>query len=218
MILVTVASQIEQAPLLTLLEPSKDIHLLVTGVGPVETAFTLTRYLESLAIKPAMIINTGIAGAYVSDKPGEDAAMLDLCLAGSEVFGDFGVQLEDGYLYFDQAMAGEVQFDLDKKLNQRALTVLSAAAFHAIEGVFITVNSASGTGARGRILQRRWKGLCENMEGAAVARLCRYYQIPLLELRAVSNMVEDRDVSGWKIKEAAHKAALAVNILCKAMK
>ncbi len=217
MILVTVATQIEAEPLLHLPVENPAVQLFITGVGPVETAFRLTRYIEQLEAKPEMIINTGVAGAYDCGMHNKKAGMLDLCLASREVFGDFGVQLEGEYLYFNPEMAGEIEFDIDKKLNGRCGEILTSAGCTLTEGVFVTVNSASGTSSRGKILQQRWNGLCENMEGAAAARVCRYYDISFIELRAVSNMVEDRDVSGWKIKEAAQKAASVVNILCKAL-
>lgn len=217
MILVTVATQIEAEPFLPLVKENSSVQLLITGVGPVETAFRLTRHLEKLDTQPEMIINTGVAGAYLGDGHRRKADLLDICLASREVFGDFGVQLEHDYLAFDPAMAGEIEFDLDQPLNDRCTAVLSAAGCVPVTGVFVTVNSASGTRQRGNVMQQRWNGLCENMEGAAVARVCRYYAIPVVELRAVSNMVEDRDLSGWKIKEAVQKAASAVTILCKAM-
>lgn len=218
MILVTVASPIEAEPFLSLIQQEDDrIQLLITGVGPTETAFRLTRFLEQLEVMPAIIINSGVAGAYSCDTMSERAALLDLCLAEREVFGDFGVLLEQEYLYFDPAMAGEIELDFDQELIEKSIVKLAEAGFAAKKGVFITVNSASGTAVRGNMLQQRWNGLCENMEGAATARICNHYNLPLIELRAISNMVEDRDLSGWKLKEAAKKAALAVTTLSKAL-
>ena len=48
------------------------------------------------------------------------------------------------------------------------------------------------------------------MEGAALAHVAAIYGVPLLELRAVSNLVEDRDLSRWRIREAADTAQDAV--------
>jgi futalosine hydrolase len=49
--------------------------------------------------------------------------------------------------------------------------------------------------------------MCENMEGAAVVRVCREFNLPSAELRCISNYVEDRDLSTWCLPEAAAKAA-----------
>jgi futalosine hydrolase len=51
------------------------------------------------------------------------------------------------------------------------------------------------------------------MEGAALAHVCALYGVPFLELRAVSNTVEDRDLSTWRIREAAEAAQRAVRAL-----
>ena len=54
------------------------------------------------------------------------------------------------------------------------------------------------------------------MEGAALAHVAAIYEVPLLELRAVSNLVEDRDLSRWRIPEAAETAQEAVRAVVKA--
>ena len=44
------------------------------------------------------------------------------------------------------------------------------------------------------------------MEGAAAAQVALQYGIDCLEVRGVSNMVEDRDLSRWDIPLAAEQA------------
>lgn len=68
------------------------------------------------------------------------------------------------------------------------------------------------------MLRQRYDALCENMEGAAVARICEEYMLPLLEMRAVSNYVEDRDLTRWKLKEACDQAGKAAAMLLKGLK
>jgi futalosine hydrolase len=77
-------------------------------------------------------------------------------------------------------------------------------------GVFLTVSTVTGTRERALELRRRHKALCENMEGAAVAQVCALYGIPLLEIRGISNMVEDRDALGWEKGLAALNCQRAV--------
>ena len=45
------------------------------------------------------------------------------------------------------------------------------------------------------------------MEGAAVARVCHEFSLPMLEMRAISNYVEDRDPRNWRLAEACETAA-----------
>jgi len=71
----------------------------------------------------------------------------------------------------------------------------------------------SGTLRRGEALRLRYQAICENMEGAAVARVAQAFQLPCLEMRVVSNMVEDRDLSRWQLAAAIDRAAAALAIL-----
>ena len=54
------------------------------------------------------------------------------------------------------------------------------------------------------------------MEGAAAAHVCALHDVPFLEVRGVSNLVEDRDRSKWRIGEAAEAAQRVVLKLVEA--
>ena len=91
---------------------------------------------------------------------------------------------------------------------------MADAGFDARTGPFVTVSCCSGTAALGEAMAARFPGaLCEGMEGAALAHVAAIYQVPLLELRAVSNLVEDRDMSRWRIREAAETAQAAARVI-----
>jgi futalosine hydrolase len=77
----------------------------------------------------------------------------------------------------------------------------------------VTVSTCSGTARAGFELARRTGGICENMEGAAVAQICARQQLPFLELRGISNLVEDRDPAGWDLKAGAEIAQRALQVL-----
>jgi futalosine hydrolase len=51
------------------------------------------------------------------------------------------------------------------------------------------------------------------MEGAVGAQLCLLYGVPFLEVRAISNLVGDRDRTLWDLRGAAARAAEAVRLL-----
>jgi futalosine hydrolase len=44
------------------------------------------------------------------------------------------------------------------------------------------------------------------MEGAAIALVALRYGIPCLEIRGISNLVEDRDLARWDIAKAVEAA------------
>jgi futalosine hydrolase len=208
MILAVAATEIEMAPFVAALSASPVFcRTLVTGVGPVATTLRLTRFLCADKEQFDMVLQFGVGGAYLLPDQRRQPRLLDICLAEQEVAGDFGICLGDAMEYLDSALAGESISTLDTALLQRCRLVLERLGISFHPGVFVTVNGISGTKIRGEMLQARWNGLCENMEGAAVVRVCREFNLPCVELRCISNYVEDRQPSSWQLSEACRKAA-----------
>jgi futalosine hydrolase len=77
-------------------------------------------------------------------------------------------------------------------------------------GPFLTLAQCTGVRVLGDSLHARFGALCESMEGAAAAHVCALYDVPFLELRGISNLVEDRNRAGWDIPGAASVAQQAV--------
>ena len=139
------------------------------------------------------VINFGIGGAFAGDDRQNDAELLDICLAEKEYLGDYGVCFGERVEPFaNPDIAAPSEFSLDPELTGKAAALLVDKGIRLRKGNFVTVIGASGTAARGRQLCGRFDGLCENMEGAAIARVCQMYSVPMIELRAISNLVEDR--------------------------
>ncbi len=228
MILAVAATEFEMKPLVQFLALDKDISFqkgrarscftLITGVGPVETTLRLTRYLERRYPRIDKVLNFGVAGAYVCESLlWGNAALLDLCLAEQESLGDFGVCFSDHIEALDEQLGGSGVFPLDQPMLRQARNILALHGMACRCGNFVTVSAASATRERGAMLAARFQGLCENMEGAAVARVCAEFSLPLLEVRAVSNLVEYRDLSRWRMAEACARAAEAAALLVEEM-
>jgi futalosine hydrolase len=222
MILALAATEFEMTPLTRLLATAgvgaSMCRTLVSGVGMVETALRLARYLEHCDSQIDWILHFGVAGAYVTDAPDPDghANLLDLCLAEEENLGDFGICYADRIESFEARLGGPVRFSLDQSLVSQASAILTRHGLAHRQGNFVTVSAVSATKKRGMMLAGRFNGLCENMEGAAVARVCSDFSLPVLELRAVSNLVEDRDVNRWQMAAACNLAAeAAVLLICE---
>jgi len=206
MILAVAATEFEMAPLRALLR--EEIRCLITGVGPVEAAVRLTRFLavrQPDAI--TAVVNIGVAGGYIAGIGKKGPQLLDLCLAETEAFGDLGICFPDRIESLSEDLMGKVHFRLDQDLLARACRICEANAIPVETGNFVTVSGASATQARGGMLRDRFQACCENMEGAAVARVCAEYSLPMLEIRCISNLVEDRDLKRWRLQEACEKAA-----------
>ena len=184
----------------------KVVHV-TSGVGVANAAWATTMLIERFGVRT--IINFGIAGAY----PGSGLSPGDVAAAEEEVYADTGIALADGTHTMEQ-MGMELlargsrkffnTFPLDKGLLKKALPHVTAS------GKFLTVAQATGTLKRSKELSRRYNGMVENMEGAAVAHVCARYGISALEIRGISNMVEKRDPSKWIKKPAATKCQQAL--------
>jgi futalosine hydrolase len=218
MILALAATQMEMQPFLDHWPGHAPPCLtLVTGVGPLETAVRLTRFLCEHRRKVRAAVNFGIGGAYRQPGGYRQPRLLDLCLADREVLGDLGICLPEGMEYLDRSLTGDLVYRLDAGLLQRCREILDGAAVSCHSGVFVTVNAATATSRRGNMLRQRWQGLCENMEGAAIARVCLEFALSCLEMRVISNLVEDRDPKAWRLREACLKAAETAALVVKGM-
>ncbi|MEN8198511.1 MAG: futalosine hydrolase [Thermodesulfobacteriota bacterium] len=213
MFLSVCATELELQPLLAHTSPGGEgWQSLVTGVGLVETTLQLSRFLEQCSGPIAGVLNFGVGGAYIRDGFTE-AAVLDICLAERELFGDLGICHPDHIEPLPQSLLPHTSFSLDETLLGRAESALRRNGLSPRRGNFVTVCGVSGSTGRGEMLGRQYDGLCENMEGAAVARVCNAYDLPLVEVRAISNLVEDRDLSRWRLDEACVLAARAAAII-----
>lgn len=207
MIVALAATQMEMAPFLKHKGESESCCLtLVGGIGPVESTVSLARFLSHSSEKITGVVQFGVAGAYRIPEADNQPSLLSVCLAQREVNGDFGIALNDELQLFSEEIAPESVIELPEELIAKVEQLLSQRGITIFQGTFVTVNSASGTDHRGKILQEKWQGLCENMEGFSVARVCKEYDIPLLEMRVISNMVEDRNLDNWKLSEACQLA------------
>ncbi len=216
MYLVTAATSFEIEPFLAALSYDSEVAHLVTGIGPVEAAVQLTAFLAKSEESFDAVVNIGVAGAYVRDELG--AHLLAICLAEREILGDLGICLGNAIAPLQsESLDIHDQFLLDRDLLAKAEGILKSQEVPFEKGVFVTVNCVSGTDERGRMLALQHHALCENMEGAAVARVCQLFNLPLLELRCISNMVEKRDKGSWKLEQACiccgKAAALVVDRL-----
>ncbi len=198
------ATEMEMAPLKAELVGRPAVELLVSGVGLVASSCSVSRFLASHPGEIRVVINFGVAGAYV----GSGAGLLDICLAEKEVLGDFGLCFNGRIEPFKQEkMTAPDSFSLAFPVLQRAEEIFTKKTIPFKKGIFVTVNCASATAARGDFLCRSHGALAENMEGAAIAGACRGEGIPLVEVRCISNMVEDRNTKTWCLADACEKSA-----------
>lgn len=191
------------------------ILICVGGMGKVNAAHAATLLAQQ---KPEVLIVFGVGGAY----PASGAKVGDIALAKTEIAGDEGVLTLDGFK--DTAYIGipllktsgsviYTTYPAPDSLLKFALSTLmtnTSGTPNVHVGAFVTLSTCTGTDARARELEERYHGLCENMEGAAAAQVAELHGLPWLELRGISNMVENRNLKKWDIPAATKAAQDAV--------
>lgn len=195
---------------------SQRLAIACCGIGKTSAAAATTLLLNQLPLKHVLMI--GCAGAY----PEGGLTIGDLAIASEEIMGDEGVVTPTGFLDMEQigfavVQCGEQHFynrfpTTTSTCQQLSLLLSPYAQQHSIQckvGRFVTISTCSGTAQYGQQIYQRTQGIVENMEGAAVAQVCAQYQTPFSEVRAISNMVEDRNMAQWQIKGAMQRAQQA---------
>ena len=199
--------------------------LLETGIGLVNAAHALA---SALAMDlPDLVVQFGVGGAY----PGSGLDVGDIGIADREIYGELGVRTTLGWqgveiIGLPTARIGDERyyncFPADADLVREALSTLdrdgpwSGSRPLVKAGPFVTVQECSGTQALGEERARRFQAICESMEGAASAHICALEGIPFLEVRGISNLVDDRDRERWELGAASARAQEAVVALLRA--
>lgn len=210
MLLVAVATRQEIEPLQQSYINQRGIRLVITGVGPVAAAANLGSYLAVNGGNIHGVLNIGVAGAYL--KSGLE--LLDICLARQEVVGDFGICMQNEIQDFESdVMQPNKPIALQNELSERIAKILQANSISYKITNCVTVSSCSGTQKRGDFLQQKYSAGCENMEGAGIAMVCNNFNVPCVELRCISNKVEDRNLDTWLLAEAIAKICRVTDIL-----
>jgi futalosine hydrolase len=171
------------------------LPVLCTGVGAVNAAIALTRFLEREGAKA--IVVCGIGGAY----PAAGIPIGSAVWATTECYGDLGADSPQGFLDM-RAMGFPVISGPAPLYNTIPLQIVPEGA----RAPFVTLNTCTGDNDRARQISERTGAGVENMEGAAIAHVAAIYGIPCGEVRGISNLVGKRDRAAWRLKEAVAAA------------
>ncbi|NEB40670.1 futalosine hydrolase [Streptomyces sp. SID14515] len=193
--------------------PGAELHrigafdVLAGGAGPAAaaaaTAFALAasgaRSPGAAAPGPSapapygLVVSAGIGGAFTPLTP-----LGSLVVASDIVAADLGADTPDGFL-----PVTALGFGRDRFAPPPALVREVAAAAGATAGPVLTVSTVTGTAERAAGLLAAHPGaLAEAMEGFGVAEAAARADVPVMELRAVSNAVGPRDRDAWRIGDA----------------
>jgi futalosine hydrolase len=196
----------------------KEVIVAFSGLGKVNAAAAAAAILSNYSV--ARLWMWGSGGAY--DLPGVEIS--DVALASEEILGDegvatisswqpldaIGIPLIDSTVtpIFNRMEVDPLELKRSRQLFGEWERILPAPRIHV--GPFVTVSAVSGSAARARLLSNRYRALCENMEGGAVAQICLRYQVPFLEIRGLSNRAGDRKKKRWQLGKALNNCQYAL--------
>jgi futalosine hydrolase len=172
------------------------------GVGKARTAGGLAWALR--AHRPAAVLQVGIGGAYLGSYLSVGLAML----ADVDLELDLGVAGEEGWADFEALRVPLLPGREGGPAADRAVatdacwTGLLAELSGLPRGRFATLDAVTADVERGAAIQRRFDVSIESMEGAAAAAVADRLGVRFAELRAVSNLVGDRDRARWDLRGA----------------
>lgn len=167
----------------------KDIILVESGVGKVNSARTTQILIDYF--KPSIILNVGVAGGLSNN-----IKVLDIVIGERLVQYDFDItefnhnkgyipKIGD-YIESDNKLIDKI-YNLGKELNINIHkgTIATGDRFITDINVRLDVN-------------KEFKALCNEMEGASIAQVCKLCNIPFLVIRSISDSIEHNSVLNYE--------------------
>jgi futalosine hydrolase len=210
-VLIMTAVPAERDAVLRGLHGDTRFDVLVAGVSSVVAAVNTARAL--MTADYSLVISVGIGGGF----PGR-TEVGSLVVANEIVIADLGAETLEGFRSVDELGFGFTQIQIDASLVDRVTGALLVAKLPVNTGPVLTVSTVTGTAARGVELAARIPGAtAEAMEGYGVGCAALDRGLPVLEIRAISNMVGPRERSSWRIKEALEVLEAASAVLMEVL-
>lgn len=161
-------------------ENFSDCSILITGIGMLNTTFELTNYLSKNSAD--IVINLGIAGSFK-----KDLIIGTVCEVINDTLSELGVENKDGFVTL-------------KKLGFNTQnTFMTNPRTSLINVSSVTVNTVHGNKKSISNILQRLNPDIETMEGAACMMVCEKFNVPCLQIRSISNFIEERNKENWDI-------------------
>ncbi|MFH0760472.1 MAG: hypothetical protein V2A67_03085 [Bacteroidota bacterium] len=172
--------------------PGADRKMMIAGIGTVPVLYNLTRHFS--ANRYDHVVHAGIAGSYFLPlQPG------DVVQVTRDTFADVGI--DHGGIFrwiFHEALWAPDE----KPFHGGWLETPEDRSLHLECVSSITVDRITGSPERKAQMIRQFNPQAESMEGAAVVYVCKQDDIPVVQIRAISNYTGIRERYNWKTEEA----------------
>jgi futalosine hydrolase len=183
------------------LQKQHSVKFYTHGIGLMLSTFHLSEIVKS---KPDLVIQCGLAGTYQNHlKIGETV------IVENEILGDTGAQDHMDQLdLFDMQFMNANEFPFSNSILKNEYVTHLNTSLKKVTG--LTVNLSSGNASTIELRKKKYNADIETMEGAVLHYVCLQKEIPFIQFRAISNLVEPRNKDNWKIKEAIESYTLAI--------
>lgn len=162
---------------------SPAFDILVTGVGMTATAYALGKYLSA---SYQLVLNLGIAGAF-----DRSLSLGEVVNVTSDGFPELGAEDKTNFLTIEELGFGKSSY------SNSPLPFSQLETLRSVNG--ITVNTVHGNQDSIDRLSKRLQPDVESMEGAALFYACEQSGHHCVQVRSISNYVEERNRSNWNI-------------------
>ena len=159
-------------------ERFSDFEILITGIGMLNTSISLTQRLSSG--KYDLLINIGVAGSF-----NPELNIGDVVEVVEEKISELGFEDGESFSEFNE-------FNLKNVFENKSKTDLLSVRS-------ITVNRVHGNKRSITEIINRLNPDIENMEGVAFFQVCNTFNVPCIQIRAISNKVEHRNKDNWNL-------------------
>jgi futalosine hydrolase len=192
--------------------PGAVLDVLASGAGPAAAAAGACAALTAAALSSTpydLVISAGIGGGFPAVAPVGAVVVADAIVAA-----DLGAETPDGFLPVDELGFGRTVHPTPPRPARHLVEALERTGRPAVLGPVLTVSTVTGSAARAaELLARHPRAAAEAMEGFGVAEAAALHEVPVLEIRAVSNAVGPRDRAAWRIGQALDSLRYAVHLL-----
>lgn len=173
-----------------------DVDVLITGVGMIATAAWVSRTLSQKKYYSA--INAGICGSF-----DRSIALGEVVRVHTDCIPELGAENDSEFVSInDLDLLGKEDFPFSngQLTGNEPAEFSSLMQLKSVKG--ITVNKVHGNEKSIHEVVTRLNPHVESMEGAAFLYACAIADVFAVQIRAVSNYVEKRNRSAWKIDDA----------------
>jgi futalosine hydrolase len=181
-----------------------EIDVLRTGVGMVATAAWCSRALMETAYDVAL--NVGVCGSF-------DRALAPGCVVHviSDRIAELGAEDGEEFLSIDNLALLEDDGSAFSKAELVNVAPPKSSALDRLPAVKgITVNTVHGNRQSIAAVVGRFHPQVESMEGAGFMYAALVQGVMFAQVRAVSNVVEQRNRAAWRIADAVERLGAAV--------